>query len=264
MPLRSSRQWRFGRLPAAFLVAMALDPAGAAAETDVLQLARGTASYVDNYLQNPKVSGNLLVGVRWAGPEEPAAAPLRFDPRNVRLIVPAGLPARSACATIASKDGRYSAENLYVVPPDVVRQPRLDARPKERYESLLGNYDVESMAVMIRATPSCDAAEFGSIIPALLVPRGGDVSSATSVLPRLIVDVNADPVRVSLSLLDIRNTKILDAACGKAGGGVQISFSTVCTFSPATRLPAGKYRLRLATKERFRTVSTDFDISIAD
>ena len=83
--------------------------------------------YFERYLDNPKVSGNLLVGVRWARADENTAAPGKFDPGNVHLVVPARLPARTACVEVNSKDGRYSAENLYAVPPDVAREPALYA-----------------------------------------------------------------------------------------------------------------------------------------
>jgi hypothetical protein len=235
--------------------------AGGASDKDTLQLA-GDARYFDLYLQNPKVSGNLLVGVRWARADEIRKSPGGFDWKNVRLVVPAGLQAQSACVDIASKDGRYTAENLYAVPPDAARQPRLDATTK--FESELGHYSIDSIAVLIRTVPTCDAAEFGKIIPAVLVPRGADASAAISAVPALVVDVNADPSRVTLSMQNNAGGGELDAKCESAGEGVSISYSTTCTFRPATRLVGGQYKLRLKTKERFKTVPTDFDLLIAE
>jgi hypothetical protein len=256
---------RSSRTRAVLLVAAALSVisgrAGGASEKDTLQLA-GDARYVDLYLQNPKVSGNLLVGVRWARADENSTSPGGFDWKNVRLVVPAGLPARSACVDIASKDGRYTAENLYAVPPDIARQPRLNATTK--FDSELSHYGIDSIAVLIRTVPTCDAAEFGKIIPAVLVPRGADAAAAVSAVPALAVYVNADPGRVTLSLQNDASGAELDARCERAGEGVSISYSTACTFRPATRLVGGQYKLHLEIKERFRTVPTDFDLLIAE
>jgi hypothetical protein len=249
---------------APLLLSMTSVPVGAASEKDILQLAGGTgADYVDFYLQNPKVSGNLLVGVRWARADDTGKSPASFDPKNVRLVVPAGLRVRSICVDITSKDGRYTAENLYAVPPDAARQPRLDAKTK--YEPVLGRYDIDSIAVMIRTVPTCDAAEFGWIIPAVLVPHGADISAAISAVPALVINVNADPERVTLTLnpRDASDGK-LEAKCESTAKGVSISYSTACTFRPATRLVGGEYNLHLEIKERFKTVPTDFHLLIVE
>jgi hypothetical protein len=249
---------------APLMLSMTSVPVGAASEKDILQLAGGSETdYVDFYLQNPKVSGNLLVGVHWARADDTGKSLASFDPKNVRLVLPAGLQARSICVDITSKDGRYTAENLYAVPPNAARQPRLDARTK--YEPELGHYDIDSIAVMIRAVPTCDAAEFGRLIPAVLVPRGADISAAISTVPALVVYVNADPDRVTLTLnpADASGGK-LDAKCESAAKGVSISYSTACTFRPATRLVGGQYKLHLEIKERFKKVPTEFDLLIAE
>ncbi len=129
-------------------VALMSGPTSAAPRDDVLQLASGSRpTYVNSYLQNPQVSGNLLVGVRWASAKEKSQSSARFDPKNVRLVVPAGLQATSACVDIVSKDGRYMAENLYAIPPDTAREPRLSAPTK--YEKVLKEYSIDNVAVMI-------------------------------------------------------------------------------------------------------------------
>jgi len=228
---------------------------------DVLQLAGEPKQYVEFYLENPKVSGNLLVGVRWARADDNPAAPAKFDPNNVRLIVPARLPVPTACVNVASRDGRYTAENLYVVPPDVAREPALYA--ETRYPELNENYNIDNIAVMIRSVPSCDAANFGEIIPAVLVPKGVEVSDAISAVPALVVAVNADPESVELSLQRDGGPK-LSASCEGADKAVNISYSAVCKFHPERRLESGQYSLTLTIKERFKKVKTPFKLLISE
>ena len=262
---QSSRTLASGLLGATtLLLSVASVPVGAASEKDILQLAGG--NYVDFYLQNPKVSGNLLVGVRWARADDTGKSLVSFDPENVRLVVPAGLQARSVCVNINSKDGRYTAENLYAVPADVARQPKLFV--KTEYGRELRIYSVDQIAVMIRTVQACDAAEFGDIIPAVLVPRGASASAAISAVPTLIVYVNADPSRVTLTLGRPHvSGGELSSECESADKehkGVSISYDAACPFRPRTRLVGGRYKLQLKIKERFKTVSTDFYLLISE
>ncbi len=227
-----------------------------AAETDVLPLAGGSTTYVDFFLQNPKVSGNLLVGLRWGGLNE--AAPQKFDPENIRMVVPATLNPRSACVDIASKDGRYTAENLYAVPADVTPRPRLWA--ESRFSKTLVGYPLDNIAVMIRAVDKCDAAQFGTLIPALLLPRGA--AAAMPAVPALVAYVNAGPDRVGLDLLAAGKSVNADIKCRGAGNDVQIAYSTICIIQPETRLAAGSYIMRVTVKERFKSVPTEFRLRI--
>ena len=227
---------------------------------NVLRLAREPEQYFERYLDNPKVSGNLLVGVRWARADENTAAPGKFDPGNVHLVVPARLPARTACVEVNSKDGRYSAENLYAVPPDVAREPALyaDSKYKDRLK-----YNIDNIAVLIRTGSSCAAADSGKIIPAVLVPIGAELSAAISAVPALVVAINADPESVELTILK-NGVPELRAVCESAGEGVNISYSTVCKFHPNKRLEGGEYGLTLALAERFRTVKTRFNLLVSE
>lgn len=242
--------------------AMLLNTPPAASDPDLLQLAAGQGSaYVETYLKDPQVSGNLLVGVQWTSAEKTGST-FRFDPANVRLPVSAKLDARSACVNITSRDGRYSAENLYAIPGNVGHDPRLAIATK--YKDKLEAYPARSIAIMIRTVSSCDAAEFGTIIPARPIPHdtNGPVQSG---LPTLTAYVNADPDRVSLHVLDKdKGNDVADALCTDAGGGVEISFSTMCMLQPRTGLSSGIYRLRLAVKERFKTVTRDFLVQITE
>ena len=245
---RSSQKLRWWSVLAPLAICISSRTVGAEHAPDVLRLAE-PKHYFERYLDNPQVSGNLLVGVRWARADENPDAPGKFDPSNVHLILPTRLPARTACVEVNSKDGRYSAENLYAVPPNVGREPALDA--KSQFENKL-KYNIDNIAVLIR-TGSCAATNSGKVIPAVLVPTGTEVSAAISAVPALVVAVNADPGSVELTLRK-NGAPELRAVCESAGESVNISYSAVCRFHPDKKLESGEYDLILSVKERFKTV----------
>ena len=204
--------------------------------------------YMETYLPNPKVSGSLLVGLQWGGVGG------YFDPHDVRLQLPAAVTGGHACVDLASKDGRYVAENLYTVAP-AGGQARLDA--KTQYESQLSTYPADDVGVVIRAGKTCDD-EACSIIPAFVVPLHADAVQSTR---RLVADVNADAELVTAGLLGPDGAGIpANTACVAAGAGVQIAYSTVCTIDLQVALPRSGVVLRLQTKERFKTISNDFTL----
>ncbi len=98
----------------------------------------------------------------------------------------------------------------------------------------------------------------------MLVPLGADVSDAMSGVPELAVYINADPDSVTLTLLGGNKATFPGAECDDAGTGAQISYSTICTFRPSTRLPLGAYTLRLAITESFKPVTTNFALRIEE
>jgi hypothetical protein len=254
-------RWRLVLVP--LMVFVACNSVMAEDASDVLRLAGEPKQYVERFLDNPKVSGNLIVGVRWASADENPAAHGNFDARNVHLVIPARLSAKRACVNITSKDGRYSAENLYALPADVVREPKLDADTKYKIQ-LSENYSIDSIAVLARTGSSCDTAEFGEIIPAVLVPNGVELSAALSAVSTLVVDINADPESVELSLQK-KGGLGLSATCESAGEGVRISYSTICKFYPRIRLESGEYGITLIIKERFRKVKTpEFKLLVSE
>jgi hypothetical protein len=249
------------RLLAALVTLAALaGPGYAVPDTDSLELADADSVYVERYLDNPKVSGNLLVGLRWAS-RSGNDAHMPFDPANVRLLPPDTHAPQKACVEIASKDGRYAAQNLYAVPPNVAHAPRLTV--KTRYESQLTSYMLDDVAVLIRATIACDSASFGKLIPALPLRRDAPVpANVATESGVLLADVNADPDRLALSLA-LDGVVVATGRCTTAAEGVRIAFSAVCSLAPEQPLAAGEYILQLAVRERFKTVAKPFHILIA-
>ena len=204
-------------------------PGRTAPNAESLELADVSAVYVERYLDNPKVSGNLLVGLRWAS-RVGSDANSPFDPANVRLLRPDTRETQKACVEIASKDGRYTAQNVYVVPPNVARAPRLTV--KTRYKRELTSYKLDDIAVLIRVTDACDSASFGNLIPALPLRRDAPVpTNAATERGVLVAEVNADPERVALSLA--RDGVVVAAGgCTPVAEGVRIAYSAVCALAP--------------------------------
>ena len=235
-------------------VALLAAPAVAQSGPDHL---RPLTNYAELYVENPEVSGHLLVGLRWGGPAEQNA---RFDPHDVSIHLPSLVKAGKVCVDVVSKDGRYTAQNLYAVDATDQR-PILDG--EHQFEDKLKQYLANDMAVMVRLAPSCDDNDGqDTIVPAVVTPLN---PRALMFDPgRLTAYVNADPDKVGFSLIGPAN-KMLDAtvSCSTPGSGVRIAYSAVCVIEPRTGLPADGVTLRLATRERFKTVSTDFTVIVS-
>ena len=204
--------------------------------------------YTEMYLQNPKVSGSLLVGLRWAGPDG------NYDPHNIRLSLPTHVPGSRACVDVVSKDGRYTAENLYAV-ASTSRQVLLNA--STQFEQELNDYQAGDVGIIVHAGSDCESEE-GGIIPALVVPLHTYPGSGRE---GFIADINADPELVSAKLVNLDGVELpARSACVAAGGGVHIAYSSVCTITPTSDLPRSAIKLRLLIKERFTTVNNDFTL----
>lgn len=206
------------------------------------------AQYAEVFLEDPKVSGNLLVGLRWAS--EPGA----FDPDNVRVPWSRSNKASRVCVEVMSKDGRYSAENLYNLGDSVVPSPRLKSETK--YGDRLRRYPTDDMAVLVREAASCGVAAAKAVLPATVT--AGKTATGSSSRRELLAFVNADPERVGVSLRDGRDQIITSGNCRVAGGGVRIAYSAVCSLTVPDNAPSAGMLLRLDVKERFRTVPTNY------
>ena len=204
--------------------------------------------YAELFLEHPKVSGNLLVGLRWMSPGG------SFDPDRVGLSKAGGKGTGLVCVGVMSKDGRYTAENLYDLANSPAPAPLLQS--KTEYGKELRGYRVDEIAVIIRAASSCDTADSKVVIPATVMPAdGGQIASGRR---ELLAFVNADPERVGMSLIDSRGDVSASGSCVAAGAGVHIAYSTVCALTVPDKLASAGLKLRLSIKERFKTVPTDY------
>ena len=117
-------------------------------------------------------------------------------------------------------------------------------------------YTTDSLAVIVRKAP-CDTGRPTPVYPAFL-------SSDPLDRPRtaeLRAFVNADPARVSASVVDGADRLVGTGQCAAAGGGIQIAYATECSIALTPSLQ-GDYKLRLDEKERFRTASSLYPLSL--
>lgn len=226
---------------------------GAAAQVEG-DLLHPIGKYDELYVGNPKVSGSLLVGLRWGG-----ETPGLFDPQGVAMRVPPALPAEHSCVDIASKDGRYTAENLYGLGPSG-RLAWFSA--PTGHADVLHGYKVDDVGVLIRAARSCDDDQSLGIVPAVVTPwRAKPLPPDAQVL---VADVNADPAFVSAALVDAKGEELASApACSAPGTDVQIAFSSVCTLRATRKLPQSGVKLLLHVRERFEVTENAYPLLIA-
>lgn len=198
--------------------------------------------YREVYLANPKVSGNNLVGLRWAGQDG------KFKPDDVRVRVSDRRSIGPVCVAISTKDGRYSAENMYDLGAGGTDTPGF--KSNTRFSSELAAYTADQVSVEVHKD-ACDSAQIGTLIPAYLGASGPSANAP------LLAFVNADPARVEIAILD--GGKQTPGTCEAAGTGVQIAYSAQCTIAVPPTLH-GAVTLQIRQKERFRTVATTYAV----
>lgn len=185
-----------------------------------------------------RVSGNLLVGVSLAG--EGA-----FQPGDVRVSLPEAPATGRLCLGVASRDGRYFAENLYRF------QARHDAPlpfyfPTE-YLKEIREYRRDDVAVLIRDTERCDSATLGTILPGIETSGRPD---------RLRVFLNAPAARARVSLLvgDMEVAPMQGCAADRDRNS--LAFSAICTITLPSTPISGQPVLLIQVRERMDTAVT--------
>jgi hypothetical protein len=208
--------------------------------------------YIENFVGKPKVSGNLLVGLRFGGAEG------KFDPQAIELYITPKVGGRSACVDISTRDGLYYAQNMYSIPA-----ASGDLMPFESgttHPDQLKQYDIEDIAVTVRLVSDCNAPDVGDIVPATLKS-----SSMPPVKPSqtrsLVALVNAEPDRLKVALLK-NGVEAATAECKSDQNKVQISFTSSCEFSRGPTLAPGSYDLLIQVRERFATRDSHFSVLI--
>lgn len=208
--------------------------------------------YVESFVGKPKVSGNLLVGLRSG---EAAGS---FNPKAVGLYVTPKVGGRSACVDISSRDGRYYAQNTYGMPTASGNFAPFDADTK--YSEQLSHYDLKDIAVTVRLVGDCNAPDEGEIIPAVVGTQSR--APASSLRNRsLLAFVNAEPDRLKVVLL--RNgIEVSAAECKSDPTAVQIAFTSSCEFKENDGLAPGSYDLLIRVRERFAWRDSHFSVQL--
>lgn len=184
-----------------------------------------------------RASGNLVVGVSLAGDGS-------FQPSNIGVSL-AALPSTGRlCLGVASRDGRYFAENLYRVPS--VRTAQTTFHFPSAYTGMIAAYRHGDVAVLIRDTDRCEGASFGTVVPAVEGRGPHD---------RLRVFLNAPATRTRVSLR-ADNTPIATAGCEADTSRNSLTFSAICTLALPPGPLQGPYELVVHVRERTATDDT--------
>jgi hypothetical protein len=208
--------------------------------------------YVESFVGKPKVSGNLLVGLRFGGTAG------NFDPKAIGLHVTPKLGGHSACVDISTRDGLYYAQNMYSIP--AASGNLVPFESGTAHADLLSKYNIADVAVTVRLVSDCNAPDVGDLVPAIMNSPSGPPAKPSQTLS-LVALVNAEPDRLKVALL--RNgVEAATAECKSDPNAVQISFTSSCAFSGGPDLPPGRYDLLIRVRERFASRDSHFSVQL--
>jgi hypothetical protein len=203
--------------------------------------------YSESFIGKPKVSGNLLVGLRFG------EADGIFNPSAIGLNLTSKLGGHSVCVDISSRDGLYFAQNMYDLPASSGRIVPFETPTS--FSSKLSQYRIGEMAVTVRMVGDCNSQNEGEIVPAVL----SSSSDKPSRKPMLVALVNAEPDRLKLALFK-NGAEVSAAECRSDPKAVKISFTSSCEFKGSADLPAGSYDLLIRLRERFALRDSHFTV----
>lgn len=212
--------------------------------------------YIETFAENPKISNRVtfLAGVQWAPPDG------KFAPSEVGIHVSPTIRGRKACVEINSQDGRYSAENAYLVPGNAANESTFQA--KTAYpEELRQHYTFDMMAITVRLIDSCDSADEGTILPATLGARQSPPTE-TAQKRRLLALINADPHKLTLRLTSGPQEIGHFAGCEMNERRSNVAFMSSCSIAIDPDTKPGLYDLEIGFKERFERVVKHFFVLI--
>jgi hypothetical protein len=216
-------------------------------QAQVIPLVNGP--YIETFVGNPKVSGNLLVGLSWNPPGN------NFDAREVGVLLFPRFRGRRACVEVASQDGRYFAQNLYEFPNG---QGERLFQANTNYDTPLRHYPAFEMAVSIRLVDDCNSPERGVLIPAIF--RSAAQTGGSDGDERLLVAyLNADSQHIKVLLRKKDGGESIAGTCRPGPNAVKISFSSSCEFPMP---PPSDYVLAVRLQERFDSHEYDFNVSV--
>ena len=222
-----------------------------ALRAQVIHRVNPQSQYVETFVQDPSVSGNLLVGLAWMPANESSLpkAEAKFNAKEVGVFLSPALQNRKACVEVSSQDGRYFAQNLYQLPDS--QGPEVFAADTN-YRTQLHRYSLSEMAVSIRLVDDCNSAERGFLVPARMINKETD--------GLLVAYVNADAQRLKVSLRRKGAAGTIEGKCVDGpNDAVKISFSSACTFN--TPAPED-YDLTVQVQERFTSRDFVFKVSL--
>lgn len=210
--------------------------------------------------QDAKVNdgGQLLIGLKWLGP---AGA---FDLSQVAIRSTPALRGLKACVRIASRDGRYHAQNLYAIPSDLVEIPRFAAVVSKFPLSSLYANDV--IAVAVQLVDDCKTGVRGVFLPALLGgtagPQGSPMPPGISLPRRLLAQLHGEPNQLSVRLLDHDREIGAAASCQTDTSTRRIAYTSTCMVAVSEAVVPGRYLLEVSFRQRFDISKVAYPIDI--
>src|ERR1039458_4138603 len=187
--------------------------------------------YVESFVGKPKVSGNLLVGLRFG---EAAGT---FDPKAIGLFITPKVGGHLACVDISSRDGLYYAQNMYSMPATSGNLAPFETGTA--YAAKLSQYNIGDIAVTVRLISDCNSPDEGVIVPAIVSSPSKPLAKSSQALS-LVALVNAEPDRLKVTLLR-DGVEASIAECKSDPNAVQISFTSSCEFKGGSALSPGSY-----------------------
>jgi hypothetical protein len=208
--------------------------------------------YIENFVGKPKVSGNLLVGLRFGGAEG------KFDPKAIELYITPKVGGRSACVDISTRDGLYYAQNMYSIP--AASGNLMPFESGTTHPDQLSHYNIQDIAVTVRMVSDCNAPDVGDIVPAIMNSPSRSPAKPSQTLS-LVALVNAEPDRLKVALFK-NGVEAATAECKSDPSAVQISFTSSCEFGGSPALAPGSYDLLIRVRERFATRDSHFSVQL--
>lgn len=189
--------------------------------------------FAETYDDTPPVSGSALVGLSLGAFGD------AVDVADVRIVAPRP-PATSLCVRVTTLDGRFSANNPYLVPPGEADGIRLSTVTR-KFDREVAGYPPETFA--IRSYVASDGCNPRSAVHLpQLQPTGGT--------GQLTVQVNSNTRRTTV-VLNGPGGAVYQGVCEVAKAGAMIAFDKLCRVERPIGAPAGLHRLEMGLDDGF-------------
>lgn len=213
------------------LVAAGLLLSGSLHAQPVLEPA--ASPFVERLTERVPVSGRTLIGLMLISAEQPQ---LGGGLTTGTLAIPASLLPHGnvICVRAGSQDGRYAAENSFVVMREVPLNGRADLAWPTQYAATLRTVPMSEMAAIARFGSCAGDAE---IIPVIL---GAEAESG--ILQAL---VNTRGAAITVALRDPETGRTMRRVnCTRVPGASRVAFDARCVLGTVADLPV-RVQLRL-------------------
>lgn len=230
----------------ALLLAMGL-PLAVAYSAELPELRADLSSFRENFDEAVPVTGNIVVGLRMGNGSG------RVSAEDTFLAPPAGM---NVCVRAVTKDGRFSASNIYrFASPEHVSRAAAAGKAHllpvtRKYKENLGKYAMDDLAV-------CAFTE----------GKDGCTPGATPYLPQIVA---SEPGPAALTVLVnsggrtsrlTHNASKTTVQCTPLPDGARIAYNQKCVVEGA-RLAEGVNSFTLVLDDDFNDENVDFSVVV--